>query len=229
MHRWVWDLHYPAPTSTTHGFPISAVPHATPRQPLGPTAVPGTYLIRLVVDGRRLEQTLTLRPDPRVHVSTEALQQQLDLASTVAGLLTRSSKTLLEAQSQQKQLQALTASGAPGQAIKNFNEQLSGLLQTQTAEVPAEKTKEEGPVALSDLQSHLATLYTIVTGGAAAPTAAQVAATRAAGRDVEKLEQRWQQLQTGLPALNQTLRRAGLAIVRTDMAPPRDLNVADED
>src|SRR6185312_1674212 len=100
MHRWVWDLHYPAPTSTTHGFPISAVPHATPRQPLGPTAVPGTYLIRLVVDGRRLEQTLTLRPDPRVHVSTEALQQQLDLASTVAGLLTRSSKTLLEAQSQ---------------------------------------------------------------------------------------------------------------------------------
>jgi hypothetical protein len=29
--------------------------------------------------------------------------------------------------------------------------------------------------------------------------------------------------------LNQTLRRAGLAAVRTDMAPPRDLNVADED
>src|SRR6185312_4242557 len=72
MHRWVWDLRYPAPTSTTRGFPISAVPHATPRQPLGPTAVPGTYLIRLVVDGHRLEQTLTLRPDPRVHVSTEA-------------------------------------------------------------------------------------------------------------------------------------------------------------
>ncbi len=229
MHRWVWDLRYPAPTSTTRGFPISAVPHATPRQPLGPTAVPGTYLIRLVVDGRRLEQTLTLRPDPRVHVSTEALQQQLDLASTVAGLLTRSSKTLLEAQSQQKQLQALQASGAAGQAIKDFNTQLSGLLQTKTAEVPEEKTKDEGHVVLADVQARVATLYATVTGGAAAPTAAQLAATRAAGQDVEKLEQQWQQLQAGLPALNQTLRRAGLATVRTDMAPPRDLNVADED
>jgi photosystem II stability/assembly factor-like uncharacterized protein len=229
MHRWVWDLHYPAPTSTTHGFPISAVPHATPRQPLGPTAVPGTYLIRLVVDGRRLEQTLTLRPDPRVHVSTEALQQQLDLASTVAGLLTRSSKTLLEAQSQQKQLQALEASGTAAQAIKDFSTQLAALLQTQPTEVPADKTKAEGHVVLVDVQAHLATLYTTVTAGAAAPTAAQAAAARAAGQDVEKLEQQWQQLQTGLPALNQTLRRAGLAAVRTDMAPPRDLNVADED
>ena len=229
MHRWIWDLRYPAPTSITRGFPISAVPHATPRQPLGPVATPGTYLIRLVVDGRRLEQTLTLRPDPRVHVSSEALQQQLDLASTVAGLLTRSSRTLLEAQSQQKQLQALEASGAAAQALKDFNTQLAGLLQTQTAEAPAEKTKGEGRVALSEVQAHLATLYTTVTAGAAAPTAAQVAAAGAAGQEVEKLEQQWQQLQATLPVLNQTLRRAGLATVRTDMAPPRDLNVADEE
>ena len=182
-----------------------------------------------MVDGRRLEQTLTLRPDPRVHVSSEALQQQLDLASTVAGLLTRSSRTLLEAQSQQKQLQALEASGAAAQALKDFNTQLAGLLQTQTAEAPAEKTKGEGRVALSEVQAHLATLYTTVTAGAAAPTAAQVAAAGAAGQEVEKLEQQWQQLQATLPVLNQTLRRAGLATVRTDMAPPRDLNVADEE
>jgi photosystem II stability/assembly factor-like uncharacterized protein len=229
VHRWVWDLHYPAPTSTTRGFPISAVPHATPRQPQGPVAVPGTYLIRLAVNGRRLEQTLTLRPDPRVHVPAQALQQQLDLASTVAGLLTRSSKTLLEAQSQQNQLQAIKASGAAGQALKDFNTRLSDLLQTQTSDVPAEKTKVEGQVVLTDVQAHLATLYTTVTSGAAAPTAAQVAATRAAAQDVENLEKQWKQLQTALPALNRTLRRAGLAIVRTDLAPPRDLNVADED
>jgi len=29
MHRWVWDLHYPAPLSTRHEYPISAVLHAT--------------------------------------------------------------------------------------------------------------------------------------------------------------------------------------------------------
>src|SRR5262249_54028337 len=30
MHRWVWDLHGPAPESLRHEFPISAVPGATP-------------------------------------------------------------------------------------------------------------------------------------------------------------------------------------------------------
>src|SRR5262249_12374342 len=47
MHRWVWDLRYPAPVAVTHGYPISAVPHATPRQPQGPLAVPGNYRVRL--------------------------------------------------------------------------------------------------------------------------------------------------------------------------------------
>jgi photosystem II stability/assembly factor-like uncharacterized protein len=229
MHRWVWDLHYAPPISTTHGFPISAVPHATPRQPLGPMAVPGDYLIRMTVDGHELEQPLTLRPDPRVHASAEALQQQLELASTVAGLLTRSSKTLLEAQSQQKQLKALEASGTTEQAIEDFNMRLSGLLQEQRAPVPQGTTKAEGQIYLSDVQAHLATLYTIVTAGAGAPTAPQISAAQATGRDVEQMEQQWQQLQKGLPALNQTLRRAGLEPVRTGMAPPRDLNVADEE
>jgi hypothetical protein len=36
MHRWVWDLHYPAPDSTRHDYPIAAIPHDTPRFPLGP-------------------------------------------------------------------------------------------------------------------------------------------------------------------------------------------------
>ena len=43
MHRWVWDLHYAAPTSLRHEYPISAVPRDTPRSPLGPNALPGEY------------------------------------------------------------------------------------------------------------------------------------------------------------------------------------------
>jgi photosystem II stability/assembly factor-like uncharacterized protein len=234
MHRWVWDMHYPAPTSTTRGFPISAVPHATPRLPLGPLAVSGNYRIRLTVDGRQLEQPLALQADPRVHASPEDLQQQFELSATVARLLTRSSQALLEAQSQQKQLQELKASGAAEQAVKDFSTRLASLLEAKaapTSATPASAgtTKEEGRIVLSEVQEHLGTLYTAVTGGAAAPTAAQVAAVRSADRDVERLEQQWQQLQARLPALNKILRQARLAPVRTGLAPPRDLNAADED
>ena len=138
---------------------------------------------------------------------------------------------MLEAQSQQQQLQALTASGATAQAIKDFNTKLSQLLkeqETSAAQEP-ETTKAEGHVVLAEMQEQIGTLYGIVMGGARAPTAAEVAAADAAGQDVEKLEQQWQQLQAGLPALNQALRKAGLAPVRTGMAPARDLNVADLD
>ena len=105
--------------------------------PLGPMAVPGDYLVRLTVDGRRLEQHLTLRPDPRVHVSTQELQQQLELANTVAGLLTRSSRDLLEAQSQQNQLAAIKTSGAAEQAVRDFGQKLTDILRA-----PAGKTED---------------------------------------------------------------------------------------
>jgi photosystem II stability/assembly factor-like uncharacterized protein len=232
MHRWIWDLRYPAPISSTRGFPISAMPHATPRDPQGPMAVPGDYVIRLSVDGQRIEQPLTLLPDPRVQVSTEALQQQLDLANTVAGLLTRSSQALLEAQSQDKQLQAIKASGAAEQAVKSFQTKLSHLLKgAETPDVSPQPaaTKAEEQIVMPDVQDALVTLYPIVTQGEAAPTAAAAAAARAAQEQVEKLDQQWQQLQTELPALNKTLRKARLPTIRTGMAPPRDLNVADED
>ena len=232
MHRWVWDLHYPAPISTTRGFPISAVPHATPREPQGPLAVPGDYLVRLTVDGHHLEQPLTLLPDPRVRVSTADLQQQLELASTVAGLLTRSSQALLEAQSQRSQLQALKATGAAELAIKDFNTRLAGVLQARPSDAPPPETpatKAEGKILLPDVQEQLNTLYTQVTNGEAAPTTAQVAAARAAEEHVEKLQQQWEAVQAGLPALNKALHKAGLATVRTGMAPPRDVNVADKD
>ncbi|HYM27213.1 MAG TPA: hypothetical protein VET66_03640, partial [Steroidobacteraceae bacterium] len=91
MHRFVWDLRYAAPVSTTHGFPISAVPQATPRQPEGPLALPGTYTVQLTVDGRRLAAPLTVQQDPRVSVPPEALAAQLRLARQLGGLLTESS------------------------------------------------------------------------------------------------------------------------------------------
>jgi hypothetical protein len=211
MHRWIWDLRYPAPTSTTRGFPISAVPHATPREPQGPTAVPGNYRVRLTVDGHHLEQPLTLLPDPRVKVSTADLQKQFELTTTVATLLTRSSQAQLEAQSQQSQLHALGDKAGPAtQAIKDFNTKLAAL-------------------SLSELQTQLNGLYAQVGNGAAAPTTAQVAAASAAGERLEKALEQWKQLQAGLPALNQTLKKAGLIPIRTGMAPPRDLNAADED
>src|SRR5262249_6853338 len=84
LHRWIWNLHSPDPDTMTRGYPISAVPHATTREPLGPLALAGTYQIRLTVDGKRLQAPLLVRPDPRVAIPARALEQQFQLAADLA-------------------------------------------------------------------------------------------------------------------------------------------------
>jgi hypothetical protein len=41
--------------------------------------------------------------------------------------------------------------------------------------------------------------------------------------------EKWQTLQADLPELNKRLRAVKLGPIRTDLAPPRDMNVADEE
>jgi hypothetical protein len=212
MHRWIWNLHYPDPVTTTRGYPISAVPHATPQEPQGPRALPGNYLVRLTVDGRRIETPLTVKPDPRVTVPASALEAQFQLASSLAELLTDSSRTLLAAQSEHGQLQALAAKRPADPAIANYDKRLSELL-----------------APLDEVQSHSETLYKDVLPGDAAPTAALISASEAVQKKAAPLLQTWNQLQSELPALNRKLRSAGLTPVRPELAPPRDLNVADEE
>jgi hypothetical protein len=228
-HRWIWDLHYPAPTSTIRGFPISAVPYRTPREPEGPIALPGNYIVRLTVDGNRSQQALVIKPDPRVRASAESLQQQFELASELAELLTDSSKALLAAQSQKKQIQEIRATGAAEQALKAFDAKLSALLSAATTEEPQSQVKPEVKVLLTESQGQLDALYKDVTRGDGAPTAAELSAAKAVRGRVTAVLQQWQQLQSELPDLNKTLRAARLPAVRTDTAPPRDLNVADEE
>ncbi|MGH8133945.1 MAG: DUF6165 family protein [Steroidobacteraceae bacterium] len=233
MHRWVWDLRYAAPVSTTHGYPISAVPHATPEQPLGPLALPGNYVVRLTVEGRRLEKPFTLKPDPRVRLSAGALADQLRLATELAGLLTESSRALSAAQSEQAQLKALAPVGTAAGAVRAYQARLAALLESEEKDQPkpggAPVPQAAPKTLLPDVQQHVDTLYTEVTRGDAAPTAAQRSAAMSAQRTFAGLLADWRGLQGDLPELNQQLRSAGLAPIRADLPPPRDLNAADED
>src|SRR5260370_33560172 len=87
LHRWVWDLNYAPPLAVEHEYPISAVPHDTPRFPLGPTVVPGQYTVRLTVDGKSMASPVAVKMDPRVRVAVEELEQQLLLATELSSML----------------------------------------------------------------------------------------------------------------------------------------------
>ncbi len=75
-HRFVWDLRYEPPRSADRDFSIAAVYKRTPSEPHGPFVHPGTYTVRLTVDGKVQEQTIEVQLDPRVEISEEDLQLQ---------------------------------------------------------------------------------------------------------------------------------------------------------
>jgi hypothetical protein len=229
MHRWVWDLRYAAPLTTARGYPISAVPHATPQGPEGPLALPGGYLVRLTVEGRRFEAPLTVKMDPRVRLASGALEDQLRLATQLARLLSESSRALLAAKSEQAQLKALAPAGATAEAVRAYQARLAELLGSTDKKEDEEQDRAASKILLPALQGFIAALYTDVTRGDAAPTAAQVNATATLQQALTVLLRTWQQLQADLPALNARLRAARLAPIRADLPPPRDLNVADAD
>ncbi len=225
MHRWVWDLHYPAPLSTQHEYPIAAIPGDTPREPLGPHALPGKYTVRLTVGGHSYTAPLTLEMDPRVKTPLPGLEQQFQLETRLASLLTSSSEAVMQAHSIQKQLKTLNpkASGAASDALKSFEQKLMALLQASGQ--PGAGTPAP---TLGRVNGAATTLYADATRADAAPTKALLDATSAAEQDGATVLKNFDRVKmTDLPALNQVLRGAGLSEIQLKTNSPTDEGAAD--
>jgi hypothetical protein len=115
--------------------------------------------------------------------------------------------------------------------VADYQARLNALLESKEEKgEPAPKPAGAGaPVLLPAVQGHISALYSELLRGDAAPTAAQLAATAASRESLAGLMADWHKLQGELPDLNRQLKAAGLAPVRPDLAPPRDVNVADEE
>jgi hypothetical protein len=227
MHRLIWDLQYPAPTAAKHPYPISAVPHNTPREPLGPHALPGDYTVRLTVNGQSFTAPLTVKMDPRVKTPPAGLQQMFNLETRLASLLTTSSEAEIQARSIREQLEKLfgKASGAAAETIEAFKKKLKML-----AEGSGQQFRATPELTLKSVNDATNTLYTDVYKADAAPTNAQVEATKAAERDTATVMRHWQALKaTDLPALNNVLRGAGLPEIRLDVNPEGTAEQMDEE
>jgi hypothetical protein len=228
MHRWVWDLHYPAPDSTRHEYPIAAVPGDTPRHPLGPAALPGSYTARLTANGKSYTAAFTLKMDPRIKIAAASLDKKFQAEMHLATLLTQTSKAVMQAGSIREPLQKLTqqASGATLDSIKNFQNRLTEVFGTQTGfSAPATDT-----ATLVRISGQIAVLYGQVWQAEAEPTSSQSAAISAIERDASNVMKRWNALKTAeLPALNRELHGANLPEVQVESDPHKEDAAMDEE
>lgn len=227
MHRWVWDLRYATPTATNYSYPISAVPHDTPRTPQGPLALPGTYTVRLTAGGKTLAAPLTVRIDPRVHATPADLQSLFAAQAKLAAMVSKSASASLEVHSAREQLDAVSKTAQPPikVAIENLDNELAAVLNDR-----ANSAGTEAVPGLDNVAGESAALYEQVGMADAAPTAAQLKAAIHADEELTVALAQWEKLKaTSIPALNRQLEGAHLPALNLQQKPQSMPDSGDED
>jgi photosystem II stability/assembly factor-like uncharacterized protein len=219
QHRWIWDLRYAEPVSTEHEFPIAAVPHDTPRLPLGPLVVPGEYVVRLTVNGKSYTSPLAVKMDPGVRITQPGLQQLFSVESKLSSLLSDSSTAIMQAQAVRSQLGKIksSANGAVVDAVKAANEKLTAIYD--------QPTKPGSPPVntLKRLNGNASALYGSVGQSDSQPTDAQTQAANDLERDLPPALKAWNGFkQTDLANLNRQLQAAQLPPINPDAVSGND-------
>lgn len=190
LNRIVWDLRYNA-----------AVASKNPFAPGGPMVVPGKYTVRLTVDGAVYTQPLTVQLDPRVHVSQEALEQQMAFGLKVRDASAQAAQTLAQIKEVQSKLAETHKSANTPQAAK---------LQNKIASLIG--SSDEG--SLAQITRELGEIGSAAESADAAPTDTLLTLYNKANGALQQRVSEWTQIQANeFKNLNAELQRAGKPII----------------
>ncbi|MGB7496806.1 MAG: hypothetical protein WBR14_05735 [Candidatus Acidiferrum sp.] len=215
MHRFVWDLHYAPPNALEKEFPIAAILHDTPLLPLGTRALPGSYTVKLTVDGKSYTQPLTLKMDPRVKTPIDDLRRQYEMETGAVQGMNDSYESLEQVKSVREQIKELSK-GLRGnqklarkiEALDRQCRELEGRKQHSFYGIPGSGKQPEN---FSTINQDFATMLAIADGADAAPTAQANAAYRELADSETALQHGWATLRDrDIPDLNKELTKAGL-------------------
>jgi hypothetical protein len=102
MNRYIWNLRVNGPE------PLPGIFNMEVRG--GPAVPPGTYRVRLTVDGKQYTAPLEIKMDPRLHVSQADLQKQYDFAIELRDRVTEVHHLILEMRHSRGELDAASRS-----------------------------------------------------------------------------------------------------------------------
>ncbi|HEX5462231.1 MAG TPA: hypothetical protein VFX20_19855 [Steroidobacteraceae bacterium] len=128
-HRVSWDMRYPAPPAVFFDQSMGAVPADTPFTPEGPMALPGSYKVKLTVDGVSYVQPVLLKQDPRLDdsaVALDGLRRQLALSQQIITVMSASKNAYEQGSGLESQLTSLRE-GVPGKAAKALRKRIAEL------------------------------------------------------------------------------------------------------
>ena len=207
MHRFVWDLLYPAP---------AARPGFGGWGKSGMWAVPGQYTVKLIVDGTTYSQPLTLKMDPRVKTTLADLQAQFDLDRQVAAARGEVARALKEITSVEKQIRALHSQVENNSELMKAADGVAAQLAATRGPESSANPDFSGVGAPSEdfsslryLSNALSQLEHVVESADVAPTPDARAAFQQISELLKSRLDEWRNIrQKDLPHLNELLRQA---------------------
>jgi hypothetical protein len=218
MHRVNWDLRYDAPPAFTHSFEINANPGQTPASPEGQLVPPGTYTVRLTVNGKSHNEKVTVASDPRSPANLASLRAEDALIRKLNALEQLAWDAFRETDTTRAQLRAMTAGDSTSAAAKTIREYIAKL-DTLGGRAPTLGGFGGGGFfggnanarpTLVQLISRLLNQLGTFDNGDVAPTAAMLAAYQSACNDLGKSIAAWRAINgTDLSTLNAALSAAG--------------------
>ena len=149
MHRFTWDVHYQPLAGIgggRGGLPIAAVPYNTVPAPTTPWVNPGSYTVKLTVNGKTYSQPITVKQDPRVKTPPLVMQRVYSLTKAAYTAAADAQEAAQAAESVRDQIAKIKsqATGATATALDAFDKKIEAAFTSSSAPPPARGTAGVG-------------------------------------------------------------------------------------
>jgi len=212
LNRFVWDMRYPDSVR----FPGMILWAGETR---GPHIVPGTYEVKLTVDGKTLQDSFEVKSDPRLQTTPAEYAKQLDLALKIRDKLSETHNAIIQIRDVRKQIDDLLKRIKEQPNFKTINDTGATLNKNLTnIEEALYQTKNQSsqdplnfPVRLNN---KLAALGGVVARSETPPTDQSYAVYAALVARIDaELQKLAQIMKSDVPAFNQLVRDQNIPAV----------------
>jgi photosystem II stability/assembly factor-like uncharacterized protein len=221
INRAVWDLNYAGPTTIKGAMAWPSAP------PWGPMVNPGTYKLELTADGKTVTTLVMVRPDPRVQISEEDLNEQLKLALSIRDRISQLADLVNQIRSLKQQITSRNAllkdkTNAEvlvrlGKELVDKLDALEAKLHNAKAEIPYDLLAQRGGARL---YSQLNNLLMTTMGSDGAPTQGVRTMYDEHTQELQRLETEFNGLVTGeLAKLNEMAENLGIRNIIIPVKP----------
>ena len=210
LNRFVWDLRYPEPTR----FPGMILWAGETR---GPHVVPGSYQVRLTVDGKTMTESFEVKPDPRLTTTAADYAKQLDLSLKIRDKQTETHNAIIQIRDVKKQIDDLVKRvGSQSKPIADTGNALNKkLTEIEEALYQTKNQSSQDPLNFPiRLNNKLAALGGVVSGSETPPTdQSYVVYDELAAQIDAQLQKLAQIMKSDVPAFNRLVQEQNVPAI----------------